>query len=217
MTDYSHLLRLPERENAPDGWVYWIGGDTGPIKIGWSKDPEKRLKQFQPGSPVELRVIHRVAGTYNDERRWHNELSNERLHGEWFERGAALMAAGVEWHDDMRLESDVGIGFADLDTALLRLYARASLQVVIAEAVRQYEPDHVRHLESQLKLAEVEKQTAAKSREARLLHYVEIIHRLQKEKHEQRRAWAREIQALKEANYQLSKLGACGLQQAGAA
>jgi len=217
MTDYSHLLRLPERKNAPDGWVYWIGGDTGPIKIGWSKEPEKRLKQFQPGSPIELKVIHRVAGTYNDERRLHNELSNERLHGEWFERGAALMAAGVEWDDDMRLESDVGIGFADVDTALLRLYARASLQLVIAEAVRQYEPDHVRHLQRQLELAEVEKQTAAQSREARVLHYVEIIHRLQKEKHEQRRAWAREIQALKEANYQLSKLGAWGLEQAGAA
>lgn len=34
MTDYLHLLRLPESKNAPDGWVYWICGDTGPIKLG---------------------------------------------------------------------------------------------------------------------------------------------------------------------------------------
>ena len=217
MSDYSHLLRLPERENAPDGWVYWIGGDTGPIKIGWSKDPEKRLKQFQPGSPVELRVIYRVAGTYNDERRWHNELSNERLHGEWFKRGAALMAAGVEWDDDMRLESDVGIDFAGADTALLRLYARASLQLVIAEAIRQHEPDHVRQLKRALELAEVEKQTGAKSSEASVLYYVGIINRLQNERMNERRGWAREVQALKEQNYQLAKLGKWGLEQAGTA
>lgn len=217
MTDYLHLLRLPESKNAPDGWVYWIGGNTGPIKIGWSKDPEKRLKQFQPGSPIELKVIHRVAGTYNDERRLHNELSNERLHGEWFERGAALIAAGVGWDDDMRLESDVGIGFADVDTALLRLYARASLQLVIAGAIRQHEPDHVRHLQRQLELAEVEKQTAAESREARVLHYVDIINRLGNERAAERRSWAREVQALKEQNYQLAKLGKWGLEKAGAA
>lgn len=202
MTFNSQLLRVPERENAPDGWVYWIGGDTGPIKIGWSKDPEKRLKQFQPGSPVELRVIHRVAGTYNDERRWHNELSNERLHGEWFERGAAMMAAGVEWDDDMRLESDVGIDFANADTALLRLYARASLQLVIAEAIRQHEPDDVREMKCALEWAELEKQTSKKRAWENVLEHLEIINRLATESDDLRR----EVKALRKQNNQLTSL-----------
>jgi hypothetical protein len=208
VTDHSQLFLSRERENAPDGWVYWIGGDTGPIKIGWSKDPEKRLKQFQPGSPIELKVIHRVAGTYNDERRLHNELSNERLHGEWFERGAALMAAGVEWDDDMRLESDVGIGFADVDTALLRLYARASLQLVIAEAIRQHEPDHVRQMKWDLELAEVEKQTSRKRAWANVLEHLEIINRLAGESDDLKR----EVQALRKQNNQLASIGKLALE-----
>ena len=113
MTDYSHSLELPDCENVSDGWVYWIGGDTGPIKIGWSKDPQKRVRELQTGSPIALTVVHQVAGTTADERRWHKKLSDHRLHGEWFMRDAALRAATTMETVEFRIWPQLGVVTGD--------------------------------------------------------------------------------------------------------
>lgn len=56
--------------------------DGGPIKIGVSVDPRKRLKSLQTSSHQELRIIGTLKG--NREPELHEKFSELRLKGEWF-------------------------------------------------------------------------------------------------------------------------------------
>ena len=75
------------KKPPPNHIVYFVGGETGPVKIGWTQQPIKaRLVCIQNGSPVKLHVLatanrHRIA-----EKHYHREFAAYRLHGEWFER-----------------------------------------------------------------------------------------------------------------------------------
>jgi len=67
------------------GRIYFVQPTTGgPIKIGFSEDVARRLRDLQAMSPVKLRVISSFAGTIFDEKRIHEELKQFRAHGEWF-------------------------------------------------------------------------------------------------------------------------------------
>jgi len=87
-----------ERPVAPaprDGYVYFAGGSAGPVKIGFTRQPpEERLAALQTGSPVPLRVLGWVwlEDARGAEAEIHRELTHHRLHGEWFQRVAALDA-----------------------------------------------------------------------------------------------------------------------------
>lgn len=57
----------------------------GPVKIGTSKNVRERIKCFQIGSPFELivlKVIKKVPSQIEIDL--HKQLSEYRLHGEWF-------------------------------------------------------------------------------------------------------------------------------------
>ena len=65
--------------------LYIIQSDNfGAIKIGRSKDPQKRLKELQTGNPNKLKLI----ATFKDkgwlEKILHEKLAKYRLNGEWF-------------------------------------------------------------------------------------------------------------------------------------
>lgn len=74
--------RTPSR-----GYVYLIQGEGGgPIKVGYAKDPEKRLAVLQPGSPVKLQLVDFVL---SPERAFDLQIhaalpAEHRSHGEWF-------------------------------------------------------------------------------------------------------------------------------------
>ena len=59
---------------------------TGMIKIGRSKNPKRRLKQLQTGSPDELRIIHVFNGLGWREKEIHIALADWKIreNGEWF-------------------------------------------------------------------------------------------------------------------------------------
>lgn len=77
--------------------VYFIQGvDGGPIKIGRSQDPKRRLRALQPGSPAELRLLCTIPGTAGVESALHCELADWRLHGEWFAEDAPGLAQIIE-------------------------------------------------------------------------------------------------------------------------
>lgn len=73
-------------------YVYLIqAGDkkTSPVKVGYSKNPEDRLKSLQTGNPVPLRLIMKIK--CNDEkharrleRSLHEMLGTQNLFLEWF-------------------------------------------------------------------------------------------------------------------------------------
>jgi hypothetical protein len=71
------------------GFIYFIRAIQGPrhsarVKIGWTRDPRKRLKDLQTGSPVELYLIGAIPGGREDERAMHERFALSRMHGEWF-------------------------------------------------------------------------------------------------------------------------------------
>lgn len=89
-TPVEQLAQLPVR-------VYFIQAVSGgPIKIGMSQNPERRLADLQVGSPVMLRIIGAAAGGQSREAALHRRLAKYRLHGEWFADAPEVLAAIAE-------------------------------------------------------------------------------------------------------------------------
>lgn len=62
--------------------------NSGSFKIGRSKDPKKRLKQLQTGSPFKLRLILVLENMGHCEKMLHKEITRgkkKKCKGEWFE------------------------------------------------------------------------------------------------------------------------------------
>jgi hypothetical protein len=68
------------------GYCYFIGGEAGPIKIGYSVCPKDRLRQIQYHSPQRLSILAIRNGGLKREAAYHEQFAAYRLHGEWFER-----------------------------------------------------------------------------------------------------------------------------------
>lgn len=74
----DHLF--PKAERATDGVVYFlrIGGY---LKIGWTSDLVKRMRQYPP----DTQLLAVKPGTRKDENRLHKKFSHLKTHGrEWF-------------------------------------------------------------------------------------------------------------------------------------
>lgn len=68
------------------GWIYFIEGEiTKRIKIGFSVDPDKRLKELSTGSAEELSLLAAYPGTIAIEKDIHRQLESSRIKGEWFD------------------------------------------------------------------------------------------------------------------------------------
>ena len=68
------------------GYVYLITDERCNVcKIGFSKNPESRLKEIQTSYPFKLKLECYVAGTIEDEGKLHRTFKSYRLMGEWFE------------------------------------------------------------------------------------------------------------------------------------
>ncbi len=78
---------------TPDNHVvYFVGGDTGPIKIGWTQNLRNRLPCIQNGSSVPLKVLATQRAPKAKERVWHKQFAKSRVLNEWFERTPELLA-----------------------------------------------------------------------------------------------------------------------------
>ena len=68
------------------GFVYFVQGESGgAVKIGFSKNPEIRIKELQTGYPDTLKILCLIPGNEQTEKRFHKQFDNYRLNGEWFE------------------------------------------------------------------------------------------------------------------------------------
>lgn len=89
------LKSLPPRRKSNAhhirGFVYFIGGDEGPIKIGFTQSPEKRLAEIQTSNSQKLRFLAISEGSMWLERYFHRAFEIDRLSGEWFSRSPRLM------------------------------------------------------------------------------------------------------------------------------
>lgn len=81
-------------------WLYVIAAnDDGPVKIGLSSSPTRRLAQFQTASAVALKIWHTEAVPAADvmrlEKSVHKQLNRSRLSGEWFAVSVSIAVAEV--------------------------------------------------------------------------------------------------------------------------
>jgi T5orf172 domain len=80
-------------EDGP-GYVYFIENTHDSlIKIGKSRDPEKRLRSLQTGSGFALKLIARkfVPKMLEAEQRLHELFEKDQLEGEWFLPSSKLL------------------------------------------------------------------------------------------------------------------------------
>lgn len=78
---------------APEGraYIYFIGATNGDkVKIGYSKNPWARLKDFQTATTELLRVVATVSTTENSETHIHKLLKELRIDGEWYSRNGDI-------------------------------------------------------------------------------------------------------------------------------
>lgn len=68
------------------GYVYFIAqlNNEHKVKIGYSKNPSKRLKQLSTSSPDILLLLGYFKGTMHDEKEMHLRFSKDRVNLEWF-------------------------------------------------------------------------------------------------------------------------------------
>lgn len=68
------------------GFVYFIqANEGGPVKIGWSDNPKRRLNQLQAAHHGTLNLLAAVPGGRDTEKSIHGRLDDYRVRGEWFE------------------------------------------------------------------------------------------------------------------------------------
>ena len=82
-------------------YIYIIGGDEPPFKVGISKNPNKRLKSLQTGHPYPLR-IHSLKETDISQTKLletviHRNLKHLRTNGEWFDVPVKDLILEVEY------------------------------------------------------------------------------------------------------------------------
>ena len=82
-------------------YIYIIGTDRPPYKVGISTNPQKRLRELQTGHPERLHVLHEQP-TQSDrtrllERVIHRHLKHRRLEGEWFDMDLEDLVMQIEF------------------------------------------------------------------------------------------------------------------------
>jgi hypothetical protein len=77
----------------PGRWVYFIGAeDGGPVKIGVSNNPRRRLSMLRCETGRDLSILATAAGGLDIEDAYHLMFEASRTYGEWFDRSAEIDA-----------------------------------------------------------------------------------------------------------------------------
>lgn len=92
----------PDKRPVYDDLVYFVQMRDGPIKIGATGDPLKRIRALQTACPSPLTLLAIMDGGYQVEAALHRLFRRFRLHGEWFSPAAPL----VHFIDDLVAEEE---------------------------------------------------------------------------------------------------------------
>lgn len=73
--------------------IYFVQGETGgPIKIGYARNIDNRIKSLRTGCPYKLVLLGVMEGQRSDETKLHHKFAAARLQGEWFDDCAEIRA-----------------------------------------------------------------------------------------------------------------------------
>jgi len=77
--------------NEDYGYIYFVQMEnTGPIKIGFTKNIKGRMESLQTASPYPLTLRHHFFATRKNENDLHKRFRKDILRGEWFISSKAL-------------------------------------------------------------------------------------------------------------------------------
>lgn len=82
--------------------IYFISDGSGLVKIGYSRNVDKRMQVLATGSPRPLQVLLTIPGTRSDEGAFHEMFKSEHMRGEWFRLSGRIerfIAGGGDRHD----------------------------------------------------------------------------------------------------------------------
>lgn len=85
------VIALPMPDTRLGPYVYFIQANRGPIKIGTSRDPKKRMNALRTSSPFDLTLIGLRFGGTTEEAQCHAQFSFAHIRGEWYEPHDSLM------------------------------------------------------------------------------------------------------------------------------
>ena len=79
----TRRTRFVQDYQPGETYTYLIGAEGSDlVKIGYAKDPDKRVMFLQTGSPMRLSILWAERGSY--EAALHAEFREVLAHGEWF-------------------------------------------------------------------------------------------------------------------------------------
>jgi hypothetical protein len=90
---------MTESNDLEKQYVYVVGADSGPVKIGYSRNPAQRLEGIRTAWVPDkvarsmLSFLYLIEGTRDLERELHTHFLRERVKGEWFYLGKPPVAA----------------------------------------------------------------------------------------------------------------------------
>jgi hypothetical protein len=101
--------------NSVPRYIYFIKpvGMDGPIKIGCSTKPAKRLMTLGPWNPHPLEIIAVAPGNLSTEKLIHAHYAEELWHHEWFHASPRLIAATTALKRGATLAQAMPLIFAD--------------------------------------------------------------------------------------------------------
>ncbi len=97
----------PEEFSLEESFVYFIQEKdikNGPIKIGYSKNPEERLKQLQNSNFRKLKLLFKYKAGKEEESKLHKKFEEYRLYGEWFESNSEIMKFILEKRSKIKMD-----------------------------------------------------------------------------------------------------------------
>lgn len=81
----SKAPRLYAERPPANGFVYFVQmGDSGPIKIGFTINAQRRLDSLQSCNPEQLNLRLAVPGSTWDEEEYQGDFRRSRIRGEWY-------------------------------------------------------------------------------------------------------------------------------------
>lgn len=114
LRDKAFLIPPRNIQALRDGksYVYFIGGDETPIKIGFSSQPYERLTILQTAHWCKLSILAKIEGDLSLEKHFHARFAAYRLCGEWFAREAEILAEieRINQGHCLSAPSDGGVG-----------------------------------------------------------------------------------------------------------
>lgn len=106
-------------------FIYVIGSNGPPYKVGISKDPKRRLKNIQTGHPHKLEILSIKETAFNKtkllETIIHRNINKYKTHGEWFDIELETLLLEIDYAL-IRYEDDPLLGTLAKDKILFNRF-----------------------------------------------------------------------------------------------